>query len=294
MAPLQQSVLRCMLIFAAAVCAIGASYDTNDDKKAMPLTMSETLGDVHVMALQAAAGGGQLENKAGCMHLTLKNADNMTAVVRDPMKAELGIEMIPHAAMTVALPAFAIMLANLTSTEEATPDSFQVISVHLKELVQIQADGQLTYKVEIIDTDIARGVMPTLPSQDDIDVIISSEKLPVDMINLAKQVEPGAAELALSGAPKRNVPEAFLQGTLLIDLTDPADAHPTSLRRMAEKGELAHSINKFFLNPDEVVKGQGVMTIGWMLPWSLWAWVCCPTFFVLMPWAVPLWVFCCV
>lgn len=282
---------------AGAHCAVLGSDDVIA-KQAMPLSIAGALGhESNVMALQATdLTGGSFQPNVGTQahiephyHLRLNNADNMTAVIRDPLKAGLGIEMVPHAAIKAALPAFALVLANLTGTAAIERESFQVVAVMIKEL-EIAPNGEMTYKVELIDSDVARGTDPSTLFSDE--TVAASDQAPgVSIANLA------SPDLQLVDAsPKRQVPDSFRQATVLIDLVAAHDdtSNPISIRHMTETGELARNINKFITSPEDAVNPQGVLTIGWMLPWSLWAWICCPTFLILTPWAIPLWVFCCI
>lgn len=289
--------LLALIVGAVAATAVSGSDDAIA-KQAMPLSIADALGhESNVMALQATdLTGGSFEPHLGKQahierhfHLRLNDADNMTAVIRDPLKAGLGIEMVPHAAMKAALPAFAVILANLTGTAAIERESFQVLAVMIKAL-DIAPNGEMTYKVEILDSDIARGANPSalIPGG----TVPASKQLPVAVTDLAS---PDLA--TVDASPKREVPESFKQATVLIDLVGAHDetSNPISIRHMAETGELARNINKFITTaPEDAVNPQGVLTIGWMLPWSLWAWICCPTFFILTPWAIPLWVFCCI
>jgi len=280
--------------------AISACVAYSTEKHVMPIEMRDQLGgNPNALALQAAAGGGyinRLERVGNRCRLILKNADNMTAVMRDPLQAGMGIEMVPHLAIQTVLPRFAVVLANLTESAETTPDSFQVFTVQINKL-EVAAQGQLVYNVDIMDSDVARDVSSApLPAS----ITSASEEIPVDITNFASNAltanDTDEAEEKRFN-PKRSVPESFNQATLLIDLveSDSNADHPLSIQHMAETGELAHNIKKFMSSgTEDQVKAHGVLTIGWMLPWSLWAWICCPTFFILTPYLVPLWVFCCI
>lgn len=282
-----------MLSFALATSA-NNDHDQSSTR-IMPLQVTDTLAKdpAHSMALQSASGGGLLRRVGEDLQLVLKDADNMTAVIRDPLSVHMGIDMVPHAAMRSAFPRFAVVLANMTDTQDTTPDNFQVMTIELKELIQIAPHGQLTYRIDVIDADLGRGAHA---GDEQLAAQMSGE---TNVDNLASQVsaltKADTMEQELGAAPKRGAPDSFQQASMLIDLVDPADMgrRHESIRHMAETGELTHNINKFLANSGDV-KPQGVLTIGWMLPWSLWAWICCPTFFILTPYLIPLWVFCCI
>lgn len=279
--------------------ATSAKNDDHVSTRIMPLQVTDTLSKdpTHSMALQSASGGGHLQRVGEDLRLVLKEADNMTAVIRDPLSVHMGIDMVPHAAMKSALPRFAVVLVNMTDTQDTTPDTFQVMAIELKELVQISPHGQLTYRIDVIDADLGRGAQA---GDGQLAAQVESVAYPeMNIDNLASEVtaltEVDILQQELGMAPKRGAPDAFQQASVLIDLVDAADAghRHESIRHMAETGELTHNINKFLANSGDV-KPQGVLTIGWMLPWSLWAWICCPTFFILTPYLIPLWVFCCI
>jgi len=285
-----------LLMLHAPICA-GLQSNADESDKVMPLETVDHLDVSSLLALQAAAGGGIFKQVDDELHLIMHKAEDKTAVMPDPRKPELGIQMVPHQEMASAFPAFAVMLANLTGEPVAANDtvnaaSFQVISLMLHDLVDI-ADGQLTYKVSVIDSDLGRG-SPVVKTPAAVE---PASGLVIE--NLAtKPTETYSKALSefLSGPP-RSIPSGHIkEASLLIDLVKPEDTEHQHmcLKNMAESGDLSYNIHKYLANPEQEVKAQGVMTIGWMLPFSLWAWVCCPTFFILTPWAVPLWVFCCI
>jgi len=244
------------------------------------------------IAFQTASNGGMLQKSVDVdgavqLSLTLHGVPNITAVLEDAHNPETaGAKMAPTNTIQFTLPKFAVLFAsddnddspdaayNINASSDVAPQLYSVIALDLLELISYEEEDYNPTNPEVTLCTVRYKVAHNVDN-------ISGLTIEESSINS----------------------QSFTEAALLIDLVNAEDISIPESRRnmtlshMAKTGELAYNVDKL-KDPNSAnsiaVQAQGVLTIGWMFPFSLWSWICCPAWITVCPACIPTILICCV
>jgi len=262
-----------------------------EDKLVLEIVTEDRVLPTGTIAFQTASNGGMLQKSVDVdgaveLSLTLHGVPNITAVLEDVHNPETaGAKMAPTNTIQYTLPTFAVLFAS--NDNDNTPDAYttnasSAVAPQLYSVIALDLLELISYEEEDYDPTNSDATLCTIRYKvaHNVDKISG---LPIEESTLYSQ--------------------SFTEAALLIDLVDAEDISVPESRRnmtlghMAKTGELAYNVDKL-KDPNSAnsiaVQAQGVLTIGWMVPFSLWSWVCCPAWIIVCPICIPTILICCV